>query len=370
MEKDKESRLRDYERILDSQSTANLVFDHRLRLKYINLAGTMLFEVSSRQLWGTAAHELLRCPGRSVQATLRQALKTAQPFTQRGMELPISEARTITVDCIVTPLQDGDVTQEVLVELIQVDRRLRISREEQLMSQNSATRALLRGLAHEIKNPLGGLRGAAQLLERELGEEGLQEYTRVIIAEADRLKGLVNRMLGPSHPLRKQPLNIHQVLQRVRTLAQAEVPPGVALRSDYDPSIPPLFGDLDQLIQAFLNIVRNATQAVGRQGRIILRSRVQRQFTIGYRCHPLVVRAEIIDDGPGIPPHIVDQIFLPMVTGSGEGSGLGLSIAQFIIHQHGGLIECSSVPGNTVFTVFLPLESSNDERRASLGHRR
>jgi two-component system nitrogen regulation sensor histidine kinase GlnL len=346
------------ERVLDAQSTAVLLFDRKLRLTYVNLAGKMLFEVSSRQLLGMAAHEILRCPGRSVRATLRHALDSGAPFTERGMELPLPGARMISVDCVVTPLLESGAEPEVLVELVCVDRRLRISREEQLVSQNAAARALLRGLAHEIKNPLGGLRGAAQLLERELDQEHLREYTRIIIAEADRLKNLVNRMLGPSRPLSKRPLNVHEVLQRVRTLVQAEVPPGVRIRQDYDPSIPLIHGDLDQLIQAILNIVRNATQAVGEEGDVTLRTRVQRQCTIAQRRHSLVARIDIADTGPGVPEELLDQIFLPMVSVKGEGTGLGLSIAQYIIHQHGGLIECNSTPGNTLFTVLLPFGDS------------
>jgi two-component system nitrogen regulation sensor histidine kinase GlnL len=245
------------------------------------------------------------------------------------------------------------------VELEQVDRHLRISMEEQLVAQQNAARMLLRGLAHEIKNPLGGLRGAAQLLEGELDDEELREYTKIIMEESDRLQSLVDRMLAPNKPPRKSRLNIHRILERVRQLVQVEAPPGVLLERDYDPSLPLVDGDSDQLIQAILNIVRNAAQAVGKTGRIVIRTRIHRQVTVGYRCSRRAVKIDVVDDGPGISPELMGQMFYPMVTGRADGTGLGLSIAQSLIHQHGGFIECSSEPGNTVFSIFLPLEKDH-----------
>jgi two-component system nitrogen regulation sensor histidine kinase GlnL len=265
----------------------------------------------------------------------------------------------MTVDCTVTPISEPQ-HKELLVELLHVDRHLRIIREENLLAQHQATRALARGLAHEIKNPLGGLRGAAQLLERELNNEALKEYTGIIIGEADRLQNLVNRMLGPNTLPQKRLINIHQVLEHVRSLVSAEAPPGVHIVRDYDPSIPELNADPDQLIQAVLNIVRNAVQAVGDHGEITLRTRTLRQYTIGQRRHKLVIRIDVIDNGPGIPPDMMESIFYPMVTGRPEGTGLGLPIAQFLISQHGGLIECASRPGFTTFTLLLPLESDDE----------
>jgi two-component system nitrogen regulation sensor histidine kinase GlnL len=232
--------------------------------------------------------------------------------------------------------------------------------EEQLISQQNAARMLLRGLAHEIKNPLGGLRGAAQLLDHELPSEELREYTKIIMEESDRLQSLVDRMLAPNKPAQKSKLNIHRVLERVRQLVQVEAPSGVSLERDYDPSIPLVYGDNDQLIQAILNIVRNASQAIGQTGRILIRTRIHRQINIGYRQNRLAVKIEIIDDGPGIKPELQGQIFYPMVSGRAEGTGLGLSIAQTLINQHAGLVECTSEPGNTIFTVYLPLEGENE----------
>ncbi|MFW5824592.1 MAG: nitrogen regulation protein NR(II), partial [Marinobacter sp.] len=244
---------------------------------------------------------------------------------------------------------------------------LRISREEDLLTQQETTRILVRGMAHEIKNPLGGIRGAAQLLDRELDDEDQKEYTQVIIAEADRLRGLVDRMLGPNRALRFAPTNIHEVLERVRTLLEAESRGRLNFRRDYDVSLPEFPGDKEQLIQAFLNIARNAMEAAFeyRDGpcsdeppTITFRTRVLRQFTIGQRRHRLVCRVDIIDNGPGIAPDLLQNIFYPMISGRANGTGLGLSITQSIIGQHHGLVECESEPGKTDFIIFLPLEET------------
>ena len=224
-------------------------------------------------------------------------------------------------------------------------------------------RSLVRGLAHEIKNPLGGLRGAAQLLERQLPSEELKEFTQVIIGEADRLQNLLDRMLGPNTPPNMRMINIHSVLERVRTLVEAENAslPGIELERDYDPSIPDVYGDAEQLIQVVLNLVRNAIQALGQEGRIVLRTRTQRQVTLGQKVHRLVLRVDIVDNGPGIPEPLQNDIFYPMVTGRADGTGLGLPIAQSVINHHGGLIECASRPGETVFTIYLPLENHDEQ---------
>ena len=219
----------------------------------------------------------------------------------------------------------------------------------------------MRGLAHEIKNPLGGIRGAAQLLSRELHEPSLRDYTDVIIEEADRLRNLVDRMLGSNKLPSLSMTNIHEVLERVCSLVDLESQGRITLVRDYDPSIPDVLIDREQMIQAVLNIVRNAMQALASQndlhlGRITLRTRTLRQFTIGHTRHRLVCKVEIIDNGPGIPPELQDTIFYPMVSGRADGTGLGLAITQNIISQHQGLIECESHPGHTVFALFLPLE--------------
>jgi len=246
-----------------------------------------------------------------------------------------------------------------LVELQQIDRHLRISKEEQLLAQQSTSRMLIKGLAHEIKNPLGGIRGAAQLLEFELDAHELKEYTQIIIQESDRLKALIDKMLGPNKPSNKETLNIHEVLERVRQLVNIEVNNNIKILTDYDPSIPDLKADKNQLIQAVLNIVQNAVQAIQHDGQIIFKTRIKRHLTIGRKRHKLTAKIDIIDNGPGISDELMSQIFYPMITSRPEGTGLGLSIAQSLVNQHSGLIECESEPRNTVFTIYLPLEANH-----------
>lgn len=345
--------------VLDHLSTAVMLFGADLCLKYLNPAAEMLFQFSSRHVVGLYAANVLPCPDTHVERRLNDALRSRHPFTERELNVTLLDGRTITVNCTVLPLHHFDAEPEILVELHQVDRQLRITREEHLLSQHQATQALIRGLAHEIKNPLGGLRGAAQLLERELPDPGLREYTRIIIDEADRLQALMARMMGPSRMLSRVRVNIHNVLEHVRGLILAEYPSGPQVLRDYDPSIPELTADQDRLIQALLNIARNAAAATGVTGTVELRTRVLRQFTIGSRRHRLVLLTEVSDNGPGIPEDIKDQIFFPMVSGHPGGTGLGLAIAQELINQHGGLIECESRPGDTRFFVYLPLEAEH-----------
>ncbi|MBK1694802.1 two-component system sensor histidine kinase NtrB [Chromatium weissei] len=353
--------------ILDHLNTAVLLFDHTLHLTYLNPSAEMLFEISARHLIGQPAAALLPCPDANVEQRLAAALAARHPFTEREVNICVSDGSTKTVNCTVLPLSHCAHGEALLVELNQVDRQLRITREEHLLSQHQATQTLLRGLAHEIKNPLGGLRGAAQLLEQELPDASLREYTRIIIDEADRLQALMNRMLGPNRLPSRRAVNIHDVLEHVRSLILAESPAGPSIVRNYDPSIPDCRADPDRLIQAFLNLVRNAAAAAGVRGQIELKTRVLRQFTLGNQRHRLVLQAQVHDNGVGIPEDIRDQIFFPMVSGRAGGSGLGLPIAQELISQHGGLIECDSCPGDTTFTVYLPLESAHGARTKSLG---
>ncbi|TCO82746.1 two-component system nitrogen regulation sensor histidine kinase GlnL [Plasticicumulans lactativorans] len=342
-------------RVMDNMTTGVIVLDRNLRTVYMNPAAEMLFALSFRQALGANFSDLA-IGAEALIKGMRRCLEAAHPYTERGLQLTLPGEHLITVDCTVTPIVESEQPLELLVELRQVDRQLRITREENLIAQQTTAQALVRNLAHEIKNPLGGLRGAAQLLEREFGEERLKEYTRIIIHEADRLRGLVDRMLGPTRPPVRTETNIHEVLERVRSLVLVEGIGSTELVRDYDPSIPMLKGDPDQLVQALLNIVRNAVQALAGQGTITLRTRVQRQCTIGAKRHKLVVRVDIVDDGPGIPEAIAERIFYPMITGRADGTGLGLSIAQGLVSQHGGLIECTSQPGETTFTLLLPME--------------
>jgi two-component system nitrogen regulation sensor histidine kinase GlnL len=345
-------------RVLENLSTAILLFDRDFKLQYINSSAEMMFGVSARKVIGIPAVELISCSGSVLHENLKRSLQTGQPFTEREHQLKVHEDNEITVDCTVIPIRMDQFVKEFLVEIQQVDRQLRISREEQILARNQASRALVRSLAHEIKNPLGGLRGAAQLLERELPNAALAEYTQIIIEEADRLQNLVDRMLGPNKiPVLKW-LNIHQVLERVCSLVQVETGPALAIYRDYDPSIPDIKGDMDQLIQAFLNILRNGVHAAGPHGVMGINTRILRQFTIGNIRHRLVVLVEISDNGPGIPDELQERVFFPLVSGS-DGMGVGLSISQTLINRHQGLIEFTSKPGHTVFRVLLPLEQVN-----------
>ncbi len=339
--------------LLEILNTAVLLLNEQLQLVYLNPAAENLFEISHRQVQGHCWSKVMPV-SLSMMQRLEQALQEQRSFTEREFELHTAMGQRMTVDCSATPV-DRD---KLLLEVTQVDRHLRIAHEEHLLVQQRAARELLRGMAHEIKNPLGGLRGAAQLLEKELQNAELKEYTRVITGEADRLTNLVDRMLGPNHIMATRIINIHQVLEHVRSLVDAEGYPGLVIRQQYDPSIPELLADYELLVQAVLNLVRNAAQAGA--DHVILRTRTRRQFTIGQRCYKLVIRIDVIDNGPGIPADMQETIFYPMITGRADGTGLGLSIAQSMVNQHRGIVEFVSEPGHTKFTIFLPLEVRND----------
>ncbi|WP_437879586.1 nitrogen regulation protein NR(II) [Pseudomonas sp. LRF_L74] len=345
--------------LLDNLTTATILLNGDLRLEYMNPAAEMLLAVSGQRSHGQFISELFTESPEAL-TSLRQAVDQGHPFTKREAQVTSLSGNTLTVDYAVTPILNQGMTY-LLLEVHPRDRLLRITKEEAQLSKQETTKLLVRGLAHEIKNPLGGIRGAAQLLSRELPEEGLKDYTNVIIEEADRLRNLVDRMLGSNKLPSLAMTNIHEVLERVGSLIEAESQGSVTLIRDYDPSIPDLLIDREQMIQAVLNIVRNAMQALAgqsdlRMGRISLRTRTLRQFTIGHTRHRLVAKMEIIDNGPGIPLELQETIFYPMVSGRADGTGLGLAITQNIISQHQGLIECESHPGHTVFSIFLPLE--------------
>lgn len=260
------------------------------------------------------------------------------------------------VDCHVSPIDHGDAA--LLVEMTDVTRRAKISRENALLIQHGAGRQMIRQLAHEIKNPLGGIRGAAQLLEKQLVDDELREYTDVVISETDRLAGLVDTLLGPGGPANKQPLNVHELLEYVVRIIEAEEQKNVTFRRDYDPGLPLIDLDRDQMVQAFLNLIRNAVTALDGHGTITLRSRAAINFTIGDTRHRVIASIEIEDDGPGIPFEMQDAVFYPLVTSRPDGTGLGLPGAQELLSRHGGLIEFESRPGRTVFFVRIPLQAA------------
>lgn len=347
-----------HNKILDNINEAILLLDKDLNLTYINTAGEVLFEDSARHLIGKSAQDLF-CTDLILINDLAKCIKHIEGFFDREHTLDLFNKK-ITISFSATPIMENLDQPEVLIELQQLDRHIRISKEEQLLAQENISRMLMRAFAHEIKNPLGGLRGAAQLLELELKDNDLKEYTQIIIEEADRMKVLMDKMLGPNKVPNKVAMNIHEALERVRQLVQAEVSEMIVIQRDYDPSIPELKADKNQLIQVFLNIVRNATQAIHEKGKITLRTRIYRQMTIAGKKHRLTARIDIIDNGSGIKPEMINQIFYPMITGRHDGTGLGLPIAQSIINQYSGIIECTSDSNSTTFSIFLPVGNHND----------
>ncbi|MFT5691567.1 MAG: two-component system nitrogen regulation sensor histidine kinase GlnL [Oceanicoccus sp.] len=351
-----------YTDILDNLKTAILLLDPNLSITYLNSSAEILMETSGSRVLGETITSLFT-EDSDDKNNLMVMIKDLSAFTKREAQLTLPSQQTITVDCAVTPIIKGDETISLIMELQPLDRLIRISREEGILSSQQHAQALIRGLAHEIKNPLGGLRGAAQLLARELPSASLKEYTDVIIEEADRLGNLLDRMLGSNSLLDFQTLNIHEVLERVRSLINAETSGSIRVIIDYDPSIPELSADKERLIQATLNIARNAMQALQSNENtsdptITLKTRTRRQFTIGNKRHKLVCHVAISDNGPGIPKELIDTIFLPMISGRAEGTGLGLSISQSMINHHQGLIECTSQSGCTTFDLFIPLQKS------------
>ncbi len=295
------------------------------------------------------------------QDILSRALETGQTYAAELRLGPTeAHAEDRIVEVRVSSLEHENLTASLLVEMSDLTRRSRISREKALLIQHGAGRQMIRQLAHEIKNPLGGIRGAAQLLGKQLQNEDLEEYTSVIISEADRLAGLVDTLLGPGGPPNKQQSNVHELLEYVVRLIQAESGNQIDIRRDYDPGLPAMDLDRDQMVQALLNLVRNAVAALGGQGRITLRSRAIMNFTIGDTRHKVVASLEIEDDGPGIPSDLQDSVFYPLVTNRPDGTGLGLPVAQELISRHHGLIEFESRPGRTVFFVRIPLGPAAD----------
>ncbi|MBB3230808.1 nitrogen regulation protein NR(II) [Halomonas stenophila] len=347
-----------YQRLMEHLTTAVLLLDGELRLRWMNPAAEALLALSRSRVVGQPLPGLV-VGEEDIGEVLTKARDEFHPFTQREARLIRPTGEPLTVDYTVTPLSPD----ELLLEMEPRDRLLRISREEALQTRQETIKVLARGLAHEVKNPLGGIRGAAQLLERDLESPQLTEFTRIIIEEVDRLRDLVDSMLGPNRLNRHEPLNIHRVLERVRALLAVEHPE-VTIRRDYDPSLPDLMGDESQMIQAMLNVARNAVEAMTESGMdaptLVLKTRARRQFTLGAERHRLVCEVSIIDNGPGIPDALRETLFYPMVSGRAEGSGLGLSIAQSILHQHQGLIECDSAPGHTEFRLLIPLEKCHD----------
>ena len=348
--------------VIDNLHSAVIVIGEKLQIICMNPAAEMLFHISSNRASGKYIGELIIDAHEFIDR-LERSLVSAHPYTVYDDELHLHTHQSIGVDYSVSPVQYSEDEKTLLLEFFRLKTQQKLSHEESILSQYEASKSLLRGLAHEIKNPLGGIRGAAQLLERELDDENKQ-FTQIIISETDRLKNLLDRMVGPKEIPTKSEVNVHKILEHVRQLVQAENN-DVMLSIDYDPSIPELHADESMLIQVILNITRNAVRATSEdpdnKGKIIFRTRAQRNCKVGTRTYPLVARIDIEDNGAGVAEELHEKIFMPMITGHAEGTGLGLSIAQSLVQQHKGLIEFVSEPGKTIFTILIPIKTSNGE---------
>ena len=341
---------------LELLATAVVALDEDFIVRYANAAAENLLATGAKSLLGQPFLQLF-VEREALERALADALSTHWDYSAQNVTYTHPGREPLPLACTMTRIEYHGLA--LLAELRPIEEQLRYAREERLVFEQQANRELIRNLAHEIKNPLGGLRGSAQLLERELDQlrlpgarsGELREYTQVIIQEADRLQRLMDRMLTPHRAPRVEPVSIHEVLERVRSLVSAEF--GADIERDYDPSLPPLVGDREQLIQAVLNIARNAAQAGA--SRIAFRTRALRQITILRQRHRLALELQVIDDGPGVPAEIQERIFSPLVSGREGGTGLGLSLAQTYVQYHQGVIEFESRPGRTIFRILLPL---------------
>ncbi len=344
-----------YSVIIDSLATAIVVLNKQYQLECINSAAEELFGVSQRRAYLEPIASLLGRENQELLTRLEDNLMRGHAWTEHERIINVANNKEVTVDYTVSPLMiEGD--EKILIEIVRLDRQLKIIKESHLLKEHQATRSMLRGMAHEIKNPLGGLRGAAQLLEGELENKELTEYTGIIIKEADRLHTLVDRMLGPNMVPNKVKHNIHEVLHHVYKVLSTKDNEQVNFRIDYDPSIPLLNFDRDMLVQAVMNIAGNALRAIEHQGELTFKTRVLLRHTVNGHLYKLVACISIIDNGPGINDDIAAKIFFPMVSGQTDGTGLGLAISQMLINQHGGLIEFDTEMGRTEFRVMLPIE--------------
>ena len=337
---------------LEVLTTAVLMLDDQLTVTYANPAAETLFAQARAHLVGAPFDVAL--PGNDEFADrLVESLRTETGFNDNDLLLEV-EGYPAHLHCVATPVETAG-RERLVLEFRELQQQMKIAREAKILEQQAANKELIRNLAHEIKNPLGGIRGAAQLLERELPDVELREFTQVIVKEADRLQSLMNRLLTPSRLPHVEPLNIHEVIERVRTLLLAEFPGTLRVLRDYDTSLPEIDGDKEQLIQAILNVARNAAQATGGHGEVRLVTRIARQVTIARNRYRHAIAVSIEDDGPGVPPELAERVFYPLVSGRDGGTGLGLSLAQSFVSQHHGLIEFESVPGRTRFTILLPV---------------
>ena len=336
--------------LLDQLATPVLLLDRDGRVRYANAACASWLGVSARRLLEQPAAAL--ADGDAIAALVARALASGESARALRVRLAAPSGEERHADLVATPLSPDAAPHVVALECHAVAE---FPGADPALELPAALSAALKGLAHEVKNPLAGLRGAAQLLGRRLGEgDDAQRYLAVIVAEVDRLTGLVDRLLAPAPPRPFAPLSVHEVLERVRLLAEAEAGWSVVIQRDYDPSLPPLDGDADRLAQALWNLIRNALESGSSEVR--LRTRAERNVPIGDELARLAMRLEIADNGRGVPEDLGSRIFLPLVSGRADGTGLGLPIAQQVAREHGGALSYRSRPGHTVFTLLLPLE--------------
>jgi len=345
------------DKILDTLNSTILCLDADTRVTYINATGEIMFDASAVTLKGKLFEQLLsQVEPNTITSNVHGFAEQHKTFTEHEAKITFLNGRSITVDYSIYALDDELNPTNIAIEIRPLERQVEIARETLSNMQNRVSQQFARGIAHEIKNPLGGIRGAAQLLAKEIPHNNLREYTDVIISEVDRLQVLIDNMLGPGAMMDKQPVNILEILEHIRKLLETAEPQKFNFCRDYDPSIPEIMADRGQLIQAFLNIALNAVQALENNGDMTFRTRIDRQITIGKTMHPLVIQIDIIDTGRGVSAEVSETIFLPMVTDKADGTGLGLPIAQEIISRHGGIIRYESSASGSTFSTILPLE--------------
>ena len=347
--------------LLDQLPNAIVVFEVETKaLVYVNPAAESALDLSRKSLEGQSLFDLFgdNVPLNRMIEEVRRGSISAQRQELELRSLPSSiHQESVQAHVVLAMLENPSL---IVMEWFPIDQQLRSERDERVTQQVEANKQLMRNLAHEIKNPLGGIRGAAQLLEFELPEKGVHEYTQVIIKESDRLQTLVDRLLAPhrkAHVI--ESFNVHETLERVRSLVLAEFPHGLRIIRNYDTSLPNMLGDQEQLIQAVLNITHNAAQALSEEIRrgvaqIEFCTRIARSVTISKQRYKLALDLHVIDNGPGIPEDIIERIFFPLVSGREGGSGLGLTLAQTFVQQHQGFIACESRPGYTDFHIQIP----------------
>jgi two-component system nitrogen regulation sensor histidine kinase GlnL len=345
----------DWQEICENMNTAVLLADHENQVVTVNTAIEGLLSIGRRSLIGKTIEDIF-IGQQKIFNVIERARKYQSRYTLR--EVKFEKPTVFEADITVSSIERDDGLLNVMLEIVRTDRISRLARETQNIEQQQTNRLMMRSMSHEIKNPLSGIRGSAQLLSEELNDPELGEFTDIIIRESDRLTNLVNRVMGSHKQYAAEPVNIHFVTEHVARLAIASTGGSLELKRDYDPSLPEIIGDDEQLIQAVMNIVKNAIEAQNDLNApfIGLRTRLERNFTIGKKLHRNLIRLQIWDFGSGVPEEIRSQIFNPMITGRAEGTGLGLAITQEIVQRHGGLVVLEDIDENTCFSIYLPID--------------